>query len=192
MRLQRGATFPFRGVQGRLSSRWPQRQRASHPPPWPSSQRQIAGQIRRVLTRASAARWLADTPERQAGKGPRHAQTVSRELRSKTGKVGCGSKPNVRSWYLKVHAWWRAVQVAGFGEKSDYTQKPCSRGSVWSMSANAVNDTWRMGEKGGTPSVSCETISSCFLVSGWFKMSSARLVKSWGWLRPQLTAKRRG
>jgi hypothetical protein len=31
------------------------------------------------VTRASVARWLAGTPERQAGKGTRHAQTVSRE-----------------------------------------------------------------------------------------------------------------
>jgi len=121
MRLQRGATFPFRGVRGRLSSRWRQQQRASQPPPSPSSQRQIAAQIRRVVTRASVARWLVGTP-RQAGKSTRHAQTVSRERRSKTGKVGCGSKPNVPVWYLKVHAWWRAVQVVGFGEKSPFHQ----------------------------------------------------------------------
>src|SRR5262249_41313781 len=27
-------------------------------------------------------------------------------------------KAECPGWYLKVHAWWRAVQVAGFGEKS--------------------------------------------------------------------------
>src|SRR5947208_12684052 len=48
-----------------------------------------------------------------------------------TGKLACGSKLSVPGWYLKVYAWWRAVQVAGCGEKSPCRSLTSRIGHQW-------------------------------------------------------------